>query len=151
MGRNGRCRGGLPADGDSAALRARIAVGSHQGQKAVTLQTGPARAEAERDAGRLVNAADFSLHCGVAATAHQRAKLERLCRFIHDSRRRPNGCLPMNPRLDAKDRYWPKADPKNTGFRAVETSAFGKSGHSAWDMPNWVAEWPLCARKRTFG
>ncbi len=109
MGRDGRCRGGLPADGDSAALTARIAVGPHQGQKAVTLQTGPARAEAERDAGRLVNAADFSLHCGVAATAYQRAKLERLCRFIHDSRRRPNGCLPMNPRLDAKDRFSPLA------------------------------------------
>ncbi len=82
MGRDGRCRGGLPADGDSAALRARIAVGPHQGQKAFTLQTVPARAEGERDAGRLVKAAGFSLHCGVAATAHQRAKLERLCRYI---------------------------------------------------------------------
>ena len=52
MGRDGRCRGGLPADCDSAALRARIAVGPHQGQKALTLQTVPARAEGERDAGR---------------------------------------------------------------------------------------------------
>ena len=41
----GRWRGGLPADGDSAALRARIAVGPHQGQKAFTLQMVPARAE----------------------------------------------------------------------------------------------------------
>jgi hypothetical protein len=82
VGRDGRCRGGFPADGNSAALTARIAVGPHQGQKALTLQTGPARAEAERDAGRLVNAAGFSLHCGVAAAAHQRANLERLCRYI---------------------------------------------------------------------
>ncbi len=56
MGRDGRCRGGLPADGDSAALRPQIAVGPHQGQKALTLQTVPARAEGERDAGRLVKA-----------------------------------------------------------------------------------------------
>ncbi len=53
-----------PADGDSAALRARIAVGPHQGQKAFTLQMVPARAKGERAVGRLDKAADFSLHCG---------------------------------------------------------------------------------------
>jgi len=36
----------------------------------------------ERDDGGLGRAAGFSLHCGVAAGAHQRAKLERLCRYI---------------------------------------------------------------------
>lgn len=59
----------------------RIAVGPHQGRKAFTLQTVPAHTE-ERDDGGLAKAAGFSLHCGVAAGAHQRAKLERLCRYI---------------------------------------------------------------------
>jgi len=53
VGREGRCRGGFPADCDSVALKARIAVGPHQGQKALTLQTVPARAEGERNAVRL--------------------------------------------------------------------------------------------------
>jgi len=51
----------------------RIAVGPHQGQKAFTLQTVPARAEGERDAGRLVKAAGFSLHCGVARLSQHNA------------------------------------------------------------------------------
>ncbi len=76
MGRDGRCRGGLPADGDSAALRARIAVGPHQSQKALALQTVPARAEGERDAGRLVKAVVFSLHCAVAVCISCQQRLE---------------------------------------------------------------------------
>ena len=59
----------------------RIAVGPHQGRKAFTLQTLPARIDERLDSG-LAKAAGFSLHCGVAAAAHQREKLERLCRYI---------------------------------------------------------------------
>ena len=47
----------------------------------VTLQTIPPHTEGRGDGG-LGKAAGFSLHCGVAAGAHQRAKLERLCRYI---------------------------------------------------------------------
>ena len=59
----------------------RIAVGPHQGEKAFTLQTLAPRGEDTED-DRLAKAAGFSLHCGVAAAAHQRDKLERLCRYI---------------------------------------------------------------------
>ena len=59
----------------------RIAVGPRTGRKAFTLQTLPARADERLDSG-LAKAAGFSLHCGVAAAAHQREKLERLCRYI---------------------------------------------------------------------
>jgi hypothetical protein len=56
-------------------------MGPHQGRKAFTLQTVPARTDEQLDSG-LAKAAGFSLHCGVAAAAHQREKLERLCRYI---------------------------------------------------------------------
>ena len=59
----------------------RIAVGPRAGRKAFTLQTVAPSAE-ERDDDALAKAAGFSLHCGVAAAAHQRRKLERLCRYI---------------------------------------------------------------------
>jgi len=59
----------------------RIAMGARQGRKAFTLQTVPARTDEQLDSG-LAKAAGFSLHCGVAAGAHQREKLERLCRYI---------------------------------------------------------------------
>jgi ribosomal protein S27E len=59
----------------------RIAVGPQAGRKAFTLQTVPAR-EQDSDNGNLAKTAGFSLHAGVAAKAHQRRKLERLCRYI---------------------------------------------------------------------
>ena len=46
----------------------------------ITLQTLPCD-ESER-ASVVVNHAGFSLHVGVCAEAHQRDKLERLCRYI---------------------------------------------------------------------
>ena len=58
----------------------RIALGAHQGRKAFTLQTVPAATEAID--GKLARAAGFSLHAGVASEAHEREKLERLCRYI---------------------------------------------------------------------
>jgi hypothetical protein len=58
----------------------RIALGRHAGRKAFTLQTLPAT-EALGDE-HLAKAAGFSLHAGVWAGANDRAKLERLCRYI---------------------------------------------------------------------
>ena len=58
----------------------RIALGPHQGRKAFTLQTVPAATDAID--GKLARAAGFSLHAGVACEAHEREKLERLCRYI---------------------------------------------------------------------
>ncbi|MGB5707046.1 MAG: IS91 family transposase [Arenicellales bacterium] len=59
----------------------RIAFGPQAGRKAFTLQTVPAREE-ESNNPRLAKVNGFSLHAGVAAQAHQRSKLERLCRYI---------------------------------------------------------------------
>ena len=60
----------------------RIAVGPHAGRKVFTLQTLPA-ADPDDDFGDTVGkVAGFSLHAGVAASAHERKKLERLCRYI---------------------------------------------------------------------
>ncbi|MFT5573984.1 MAG: hypothetical protein ACI9FR_002920 [Cryomorphaceae bacterium] len=56
----------------------RIAVGPRQGRKVFTLQTMPA-SDPEEWAGGVDG---FSLHAGVAAKAHERDKLERICRYI---------------------------------------------------------------------
>ena len=58
----------------------RIAVGPQAGRKVFTLQTLPASEEPFD--GPVGQVAGFSLHAGVAAKAHQRQKLERLCRYI---------------------------------------------------------------------
>ena len=57
-----------------------IALGPHQGRKAFALQTLPATAGPSD--GNLARSAGFSLHAGVASEAHEREKLERLCRYI---------------------------------------------------------------------
>ncbi len=64
----------------------RIALGPHQGRKAFTLQTVPAVAAvaavaAADDNSAVAKAVGFSLHAGVASEAHEREKLERLCRY----------------------------------------------------------------------
>lgn len=58
----------------------RIAIGPHAGKKAFTLQTLPAT-DTQGDA-HLARANGFSLHAGVWAGANDRAKLERICRYI---------------------------------------------------------------------
>ena len=63
------------------AITYRIALGPHQGCKAFTLQTVPAVAAVD-DNSSLAKAAGFSLHAGIASEAHEREKLERLCRTI---------------------------------------------------------------------
>ncbi len=60
----------------------RIAVGPHAGRKVFTLQTLPASDPEDEFANSPGNVAGFSLHAGVAAKAHERKKLERLCRYI---------------------------------------------------------------------
>ena len=60
----------------------RIAVGPQQGRKVFTLQTLPACDPEDQFGDTPGNVAGFSLHAGVAAKAHERDKLERLCRYI---------------------------------------------------------------------
>ena len=60
----------------------RIAIGPQQGRKVFTLQTLPASDLDEQRGNTVGNVAGFSLHAGVATKAHQRKKLERLCRYI---------------------------------------------------------------------
>lgn len=60
----------------------RIAVGPQQGRKVFTLQTLPACDPEDQFGNSPGNVAGFSLHAGVAAKAHEREKLERLCRYI---------------------------------------------------------------------
>ena len=64
-----------------SSITYRIAVGPQQGRKVMTLQT---LADCGDDpfTTRVVNVAGFSLHAGVATKANERAKLERLCRYI---------------------------------------------------------------------
>ena len=57
----------------------RIALGPHAGRKAITLQTLPASGNPTNTAAR---ANDFSLPAGVVAASDERAKFERLCRYI---------------------------------------------------------------------
>jgi hypothetical protein len=58
----------------------RIAVGPHKGRKAFMLQSlPPFGQQSGREAAQ---ASGFSLHGGIAAEVEERAKLERLCRYI---------------------------------------------------------------------
>jgi len=64
-----------------SSITYRIAVGPQQGRKVFTLQTLPDCRPDNRfvDTGQV---AGFSLYAGVATKAHERDKLERLCRYI---------------------------------------------------------------------
>lgn len=59
----------------------RIAVGPQQGRKVFTLQTLLPRETDDRFS-QVAKAGGFSLHAGVATGAHQRKKLERICRYV---------------------------------------------------------------------
>jgi len=57
-------------------------VGPQRGKKAFTLQTlAPAPVD-EEEKDSVVRNGGFSLHAGIAAKPHQRAKLERPCRHV---------------------------------------------------------------------
>ena len=60
-----------------ASVTYRIAVGPRKGRKVFTLQTLPAIQADECGS----NVDGFSLHAGVASKAHEREKLERICRY----------------------------------------------------------------------
>jgi hypothetical protein len=66
----------------SHSVTYRIAIGRQRGRKVFTLQTIPPRQELPPGSERLAKLTGFSLHAGVAAKAHQRDKVERLCRYI---------------------------------------------------------------------
>lgn len=59
-----------------------VAIGPEKGRKVFTLQTIPPKPEPSQDNARVAKLNGFSLHAGVAAKAHQRKKVERLCRYI---------------------------------------------------------------------
>ena len=59
-----------------------IAVGPQQGRKVFTLQTLPPDEDDSGGSDRVAKEAGFSLHAGVSTEAHQRDKLERLCRYV---------------------------------------------------------------------
>jgi hypothetical protein len=65
-----------------SSITYRIAVGAQAGRKVFTLQTLPACDPQDAFGDSPGNVAGFSLHAGVAAKAHERSKLERLCRYI---------------------------------------------------------------------
>ncbi len=60
----------------------RIAIGPNQGKKVFTLQSLPPIKEPKTGSSQVAKIAGFSLHAGVMAEAHQRDKLERVCRYI---------------------------------------------------------------------
>ena len=60
----------------------RISTGFQKGKKIFSVQTRPPIVDEEKNFGLLGKVEGFSLHAGVAAKAHQRDKLERLCRYI---------------------------------------------------------------------
>ena len=80
---------GVDADPDSpmnhvlgSSITYRIAMGPQQGRKVFTLQTLPDCRPDSPFANTVGTVAGFSLHAGVATKAHERDKLERLCRYI---------------------------------------------------------------------
>ena len=60
----------------------RIAIGSQQGKKVFTLQTLLPKEAADDRFSQVAKGGGFSLHAGVATLAHQRQKLERICRYV---------------------------------------------------------------------
>jgi hypothetical protein len=75
----------MDADNPLASLQAasciyRIALGPRAGQKVLSLHTVPGRDE-KTTAALCADAHGFSLHAAVRCGAHQRKRLERLCRY----------------------------------------------------------------------
>ena len=64
----------------SSSITYRIALGKNKGQKALTLKILSETNHREKPF--LSQHSGFSLHAGVSTKAHQREKLERICRYI---------------------------------------------------------------------
>jgi hypothetical protein len=85
----------------------RIAAGTQQGRKVLTLQTLPA-VEADDRYAQISKEAGFSLQAGVAARAWERDKQEKLCRYISRpalSEKRLSLTLAGNIRYQLKTAY----------------------------------------------
>ena len=65
-----------------SSITYRIALGPQRGRKVFTLQTLPDLESDNPFSSSVGEVAGFSLHAGVATKANERAKLERLCRYI---------------------------------------------------------------------
>jgi len=65
----------------AASINYRIAIGPHAGRKALTLYSVPPLDEMPNNP-LLARLAEFSLHAATVCEAHQRSRLERLCRYI---------------------------------------------------------------------
>jgi hypothetical protein len=65
----------------AASIAYRIVIGTHTGRKALSLYSVPLL-EDEPTIPLLARSYGFSLHAGTVCEAHQRSKLERLCRYI---------------------------------------------------------------------
>lgn len=65
-----------------SSITYRIAVGPQQGRKVFTVQTLPDIGSDNLGMTMVGEVSGFSLHAGVATKANERAKLERLCRYI---------------------------------------------------------------------
>ena len=65
----------------AASIAYRIAIGPHAGRKALTLYSVPPLEET-RNNPLLARRSGFSLHAATICEAHQRSRLERLCRYI---------------------------------------------------------------------
>jgi len=65
-----------------SSITYRIAVGSQPGRIVFTLQTLPDCQSDNPFASMMSEVAGFSLHGGLATKTSERAKLERLCRYI---------------------------------------------------------------------
>jgi len=65
----------------AASINYRIAIGPHAGRKALTLYSAPPLEE-QPNIPLLARMYCFSLHAVTASEAHQRSRLERLCRYI---------------------------------------------------------------------
>ena len=65
-----------------SSITYRIAVGPRTGQKVFTQRTVPAQGEEGEGRNGAAQAGGFSLHAGLDIQTGQRAKLERLCRYV---------------------------------------------------------------------
>jgi hypothetical protein len=78
----GRANDNEMAEHQSHSIQYRISIGSQKGKKVFALQTLPPVVDESQGLELLGKMSGFSLHAGVSANAWQRAKLERLCRYI---------------------------------------------------------------------
>jgi len=73
---------GEMTDHQTFSIMYRISTGFQKGKKIFSVQTRPPIVDEAKNFDLLGKVEGFSLHAGVSAKAHQRDKLERLCRYI---------------------------------------------------------------------